>query len=184
MHIRAATAADWPGIWAFMRLILAAGETYTYPRDMDEEAARAVWTPPAPGRTLVAVDGGGSEGGSAGDGGAGGGAGGGGAGGTVLGTAKLHPNQMGGGAHVANASFMVAPGAAGRGVGRALGHHVLDQARQDGYRAMQFNAVVESNTRAVALWRSLGFEILATVPEGFHHPVKGYVGLHVMHRRL
>ena len=49
---------------------------------------------------------------------------------------------------------------------------------------MQFNAVVESNTRAVALWRSLGFEVLATIPEGFRHPVKGYVGLHVMYRRL
>ena len=49
---------------------------------------------------------------------------------------------------------------------------------------MQFNAVVETNTRAVALWRSLGFEVLGTLPEGFHHPAEGYVGLHIMHRRL
>ncbi len=66
----------------------------------------------------------------------------------------------------------------------ALGEHVLAVARDEGYRAMQFNAVVESNTRAVRLWRSLGFDVLATVPEAFHHPVHGYVGLHVMHRRL
>jgi hypothetical protein len=49
---------------------------------------------------------------------------------------------------------------------------------------MQFNAVVETNARAVALWRSLGFDVLATVPEAFDHPEHGLVGLHVMFRRL
>jgi ribosomal protein S18 acetylase RimI-like enzyme len=49
---------------------------------------------------------------------------------------------------------------------------------------MQFNAVVETNGRAVALWRSLGFEVLTTIPEAFDHPELGYVGLHVMYRRL
>ena len=70
------------------------------------------------------------------------------------------------------------------GVGRALAEHVLGLARADGFRAMQFNAVVETNVRAVALWRSLGFDVLATVPEGFEHPTEGLVGLHIMHRRL
>jgi hypothetical protein len=60
----------------------------------------------------------------------------------------------------------------------------LETARADGYRAMQFNAVVETNSTAVELWRSFGFEILATVPEAFHHPTAGYVGLHIMYRRL
>ena len=79
---------------------------------------------------------------------------------------------------------MVAPGHEGRGVGRALGEYVLDRARSEGFRAMQFNAVVETNTRAVALWQSLGLEILVTVPEAFNHPVTGYTGLHIMYRRL
>jgi ribosomal protein S18 acetylase RimI-like enzyme len=61
---------------------------------------------------------------------------------------------------------------------------VIARARADGYRSIVFNAVAESNARAVGLWRSLGFEIVGTVPEGFHPPVHGYVGLHVMHRRL
>ncbi|MCM0678589.1 GNAT family N-acetyltransferase [Micromonospora phytophila] len=162
MEIREASADDWPLIWPFLRQIVAAGETYTWPRDVDEEQARRMWLVPPPGRTVVAVD----------------------PDGVVLGSAKLTPNQAGPGDHVANASFMVAPDAAGRGVGRALGAHLLDLARADGYRAMQLNAVVATNTRAVALWRSLGFEVVGRVPEGFRHPAEGYVDLLVMHRRL
>ena len=45
-------------------------------------------------------------------------------------------------------------------------------------------AVVETNDRAVRLWESLGFDVIGTVPEAFAHPTHGYVGLHVMHRRL
>lgn len=162
MIIREATATDWPAIWAFMREIVAAGETYTYDRGTGEEQARGLWLVPPPGRTVVAVD----------------------EDGTVLGTAKTHANHGGGGAHVATASFMVAPAAAGRGVGRALGEHVVAWARTTGFLAVQFNAVVETNTRAVALWRSLGFRILTTVPEAFRHPTRGLVGLHIMHRAL
>lgn len=160
--VRAATAADWPAIWPFLRRIVAEGKTYCWPRDIAEADARAKWMHQPPGRTLVAVD----------------------AVGAVLGTAETHPNQAGPGSSVANAGFMVDPVHSGRGVGRRLAGHVLDQARADGYRAMQFNAVVETNTGAVALWRSLGFAILATVPEAFDHPVHGPVGLHVMHRAL
>jgi GNAT superfamily N-acetyltransferase len=159
--IRDATPDDWPAIWRFMRRIVAAGETFAWDRDTSEARARAMWLHDPPGRTVVAVDDG-----------------------TVVGTAETHPNHGGPGAHVANAGFMVDPDRAGKGVGRALGEHVVGQARADGYRAMVFNAVVETNTRAVALWRSLGFEVLATVPGGFRHPVEGYVGLHIMHRRL
>ncbi|RBQ10524.1 GNAT family N-acetyltransferase [Micromonospora sp. LHW51205] len=162
MEIRTATPADWPLIWPFLREIVAAGETYTWPPDVTQEQARRLWMPGPPARTVVAV---------APDG-------------TVLGSAKLAPNQGGPGDHVANASFMVAPAAAGHGVGRALAGHVLAAARADGYRAMQFNAVVATNTRAVALWRSLGFAVIGRVPEGFRHPTRGYVDLLVMHRRL
>jgi GNAT superfamily N-acetyltransferase len=96
----------------------------------------------------------------------------------------MGPNRPGRGAHVATASFMVDPDHSGQGVGRALGAHVIAWARQAGYRAMQFNAVVETNTAAMRLWQALGFEILATVPEAFNHPTEGYVGLHIMYLRL
>jgi L-amino acid N-acyltransferase YncA len=160
--IRDAAPDDWPAIWPFLHAVVAAGETYTLPRDLDEDAARAMWMAPPPARTVVATD----------------------DDGTVLGTAKVGPNHRGPASHIANASFMVDPAHAGKGVGRALGEHVLELARTEGYRSMQFNAVVSTNTGAVRLWRSLGFEILATLPEGFLHPTRGYVGLHIMFREL
>ena len=158
--IRDARPADWTEIWPFFRQIVAAGETYTWPRDMSEADARAAWFPPG-GRTVVAS-----------------------VAGTVVGTAKTQPNQAGPGAHVANASFMVDPAYAGRGIGRALGEHGLAQARADGYRAMQFNAVVASNAGAVRLWGSLGFIVVGAVPAAFEHPTLGPVPLLIMHRSL
>jgi GNAT superfamily N-acetyltransferase len=102
----------------------------------------------------------------------------------ILGSAKMGPNRPGRGAHVATASFMVDPAHRGRGVGRALGEFALAWARDAGYAAMQFNAVVETNAAALALWRDLGFEIVGTAPEAFDHAEHGLVGLHVMYRRL
>jgi L-amino acid N-acyltransferase YncA len=162
MLIRDATPDDWPQIWSFLRQIVTARETYAYDPDMDEATARELWLVGPPARTVVAVN----------------------KDGTVLGTANMYPNRPGPGSHIASASFMVDPGAARQGVGRALGEDALAWARTNRFHAMQFNAVVETNTRAVALWHSLGFEIIGTVPEAFQHPTNGYVGLHVMYRRL
>ncbi|MHB1928827.1 MAG: GNAT family N-acetyltransferase [Acidimicrobiales bacterium] len=176
MEIRDAVDEDWPAIYPFFGEIVAAGRTYAYPEGLSLDEARPYWMLSPPGRTVVAVDGVGSVG--VGGGGVGSG------GGRVVGSAKVGPNRDGRGSHVATASFMVDPRHHGRGVGRALAEHVVAWARAAGYRSMQFNAVVETNTAAVALWRSLGFEILATVPEAFDHAEHGYVGLHVMYLRL
>ncbi|MFJ3279520.1 GNAT family N-acetyltransferase [Streptomyces halstedii] len=162
MLIREATKDDWPAVWPFFHDIVRAGETFTYPLDLGEEEARGWWCVTEPNRTVVAVD----------------------EAGTVLGTAKMNRNHMGNGSHIASASYMVDPRHSGQGVGRALCEYTVGWARAAGYRAMQFNAVVETNTRAVALYRSLGFEVLGTLPEGFKHPTKGYVGLHIMHKAL
>lgn len=161
MQVREATAADWEAIWPFFREIAAAGETYAYDPEIDEADARAMWMAEPPAVTIVAAD---DD--------------------RVVGTASAYANRDGPGAHVASASFMVDPSHAGRGTGRALGEWVIDWATQQGFRAIQFNAVVETNDRAVALWRSLGFEVVGTVREAFRLPDGRYVGLHVMHRTL
>ena len=151
-------------MWPFMREIVVAGETFSWDTTTSEQDAREGWFRHSQesGFTVVATD----------------------EGGAILGTAECGPNHGGPGAHVASASFMVDSRHSGRGVGRALGEYVLDRARAEGFRAMQFNAVAQSNVRAVRLWRSLGMEIVATIPEGFRHPADGYVGLHIMYQCL
>ncbi len=161
MQIRTIEDNDWPAVWAIFQEVVAAGESYAYDPAWTSVQARDVWLESPPGRTVVAVDGS-----------------------RLLGTAKMGPNRPGRGAHVATASFMVASEARGRGVGRALGEYALAWARERGYAAMQFNAVVETNHAAVHLWQALGFQIIGTVPEAFDHPAHGRVGLHVMHRFL
>ncbi len=159
--IRPATADDWESIWPVFRDTVAAGETYAYPDDLTAEQARELWITPPPGATVVLEDDG-----------------------LLLGTAKMGPNRPGRGDHVGTASFLVAESARGRGVGRALAEHVVAWHREQGFRGIQFNAVVETNTAAVRLWQSLGFEIVGTVPGAFRSASHGYVGLHVMHLRL
>lgn len=162
MRIRPITDADWPAFHPVFRDVVAAGETYAYPEGLTPSQAHDLWVELPPGVTVVAV---------ADDG-------------RVVGSAKAGPNRPSRGSHVATASFMVANGVRGQGVGRALGNWALDWAREQGYAAMQFNAVVETNTAAVALWKDLGFAVVGTVPEAFDSAAHGRVGLHVMHRYL
>ncbi|MFI1479845.1 GNAT family N-acetyltransferase [Streptomyces sp. NPDC020747] len=160
MLIREAAASDWPRIWPFWHRIVAAAESYAWDPDTSEEDARALWMAPGK-RVYVAED----------------------ATGAVVGSAYVTPNYGGPASRIANAGFMVDPAHSGRGIGRALANHILETAKADGYRAMVFNAVVETNP-AVNLWLSLGFTIVGTIPDAYAHPTKGRVGLHVMHRAL
>jgi len=62
-----------------------------------------------------------------------------------------------------------------------------DRALHGGPGSHMANAgfVVHSGQRGTASdGRSCGFEILAPAPDAFLHPTDGYVGLHIMHRRL
>jgi L-amino acid N-acyltransferase YncA len=161
MEIRDALDSDWVAIYPIFRAVVDEGKTYAYPSGISPEEARVVWMEGVPSRTVVALrdD-------------------------VIIGTAKMGPNRPGRGAHVATASFMVDPSHQGHGVGRALGLNMIDWARREGYRGIQFNAVVESNVAAVHLWQELGFSILATIPEAFDHVDDGFVGLHVMYLAL
>ncbi len=160
MDIRPATPQDDDAIWAILEPVFAAGETYCLPRDIDRAGALDYWAGGSHA-VFVAADGG-----------------------RVLGTYFLCPNQRGGGAHVANAGFATAPEARGRGVARAMLAHALEIAPAREFRAMQFNFVVATNTRAIALWQAAGFETVGRLPGAFAHPTAGEVDALVMYRRL
>lgn len=160
VRIRRAHEADWPAIWSIFHAVVARGDTYMYDPDTSEAGARRAWLAPAVATYVAERD---QE---------------------IVGTYLLRPNQGGPGSHVANAGYMVRPDAFGGGVGSAMCAHSLDEARAAGFRAMQFNAVVSTNTRAVALWQRHGFAIVGTVPGAFRHPELGFVDVHIMHRTL
>ena len=160
MKIRPATHPDRDAIWKIFHEIVAAGDTYALDPDLSRKEALQYWCGKNT-RVYVAENGG-----------------------RVVGTYILRPNQSGGGSHVANAAFMVAPDAQGQRVGRAMAEHCLTEAYRLGFRAMQFNFVVSTNASAIRLWRKLGFKIVGTLPGAFRHPQKGYVDVYVMCRLL
>src|SRR4051794_36207277 len=160
LSIRPARVGDEDPIWRILEPTFREGATYPVPRDVSREDALTYWF--APGNAVFVAE----------------------ADGNVRGTCYLRANNRGGGAHVANCGYMTAREAFGRGVARAMCLHSLDEARARGFTAMQFNFVIASNTRAVALWQSLGFAIVGTLPAAFVHPSLGAVDAYVMFREL
>jgi L-amino acid N-acyltransferase YncA len=158
--IRRAQDSDFDGIWEIFHAVVSKGDTYAFDPETTREQARAIWMAPGLSTYVALLD---DE---------------------VVGTYILKANQPGLGSHVANAGYMVHPDKAGRGIGRALCEHSLEEARRAGFLAMQFNAVVSTNEAAVALWRKMGFSVVGTVPQAFRHREHGLVDLHVMHRFL
>jgi L-amino acid N-acyltransferase YncA len=158
--IRRATTADAAAIWKIFQAVVAPGDTYTFTPDTTEGEAIAYFLGPGITSFVAEEDG------------------------RVIGMYKLIPNRLGRGSHVSNASFMVDPPAQGKGAGRALGEHCLEEARRQGYDAMQFNFVVSTNTAGVNLWKKLGFEIVGTLPKAFRHAQLGDVDAYVMHTFL
>ncbi|WP_210493923.1 GNAT family N-acetyltransferase [Patulibacter sp. SYSU D01012] len=160
LRIRPYAPGDADALWRILHAVFATGETYAYPPDLPREEALTGWTAP-PARAWVAERDG-----------------------AVVGSSRVMPNQPGQGAHVANGSFVVDPAAAGGGIGRALGVHALRAAAELGYRAMQFNLVVSTNRRAIALWESLGFATVGRLPGAFRLRGEEEVDALVMYRRL
>ena len=160
MLIRPFESSDWPGVWAILEPIFRAGETYAFPTDIDEGDARAAWID-KPAATYVAEDDG-----------------------RLVGTYYLVPNHPGRGSHVCNCGYAVSEEARGRGIATAMCEHSQSEAVRLGFRAMQYNLVASTNAGAVALWSKLGFEVVGTLPEAFHHPARGYVDAFVMFKTL
>ena len=161
LTIRQYAPGDWPALWAIMEPVFRAGETYAYDPAITEAEAQRVWIE-LPAAIYVAVD----------------------EAGMLLGTYYIKPNQPGLGAHVCNCGYIVAAAARGQGIASRLCEHSQDEARRLGFRAMQFNLVVSTNTGAVRLWQTLGFPIVGTLPGAFNHPRLGYVDAYVMYKQL
>jgi len=156
--------------------------------DTDESTARSVWMLPPPATVLVMEE---DEGPGQS---------------RIVATAQLTPSQPGLGDHVAHAILLVDPAlvntgggpfgpggfggrygaglASSRGIGRAAAEGMIEHATKLGYRAMQLNAVVAANSKLVALWRSMAFRVVGTLPAAFRHPWLGYSDLYVMYRFL
>lgn len=160
IDLRAATADDFDIIWPLLRAVFRAGDTYAVDRDISRDAAFDLWIK-APRRTYLATDGT-----------------------KVLGTYYIKTNQAGGGAHICNCGYITHAAARGRGVGQAMCAHSLTEARNLGYRAMQFNFVLASNKGALRLWDRMGFETVGRIPNAFQHPERGFVDALVLYQTL
>lgn len=161
LRIRRYEEKDWTHLWPLLRDTFAQGDTYAFAPESTEAEVHAVWVE-VPKRTYVAV-------GESGD---------------ILGTYILKSNQPGLGSHVCNCGYVVSESARGRGVARAMCEHSQAEAVNSGFRAMQFNLVVATNTVAVRLWQQLGFKIVGTLPGAFKHKTLGYVAAHIMFKEL
>lgn len=157
MTIRPATPTDLPRIFEIFEEILAEGDSYAeFGPDPERTRMRQYWAPPD-GRTYVVEEQG-----------------------RVVGGVVIKPNRSAGDPTISNAAFLVTKDSRGKGAGTTLGEFVVAEAAKLGYRAMQFNLVVSTNTSAVRLWKRLGFAVTKTLPGAFPHPTLGPVDAYVM----
>ena len=161
VRIRELQEKDCPNVWPFMEPIIRAGETYPYAMDMMVDQARRMWLDITESAYVAEDDDG-----------------------SLLGSYYIKPNQPTLGAHVANCGYMVSAQARGRGVATSMCEHSQEEAVRLGYRAMQFNLVVEPNEASVYLWKKLGFGVVGRLPGAFNHPRLGYVDAFIMYKEL
>ena len=160
LEIKLARHDGFEQIWSVIHEVLRTGDTYPFVPETTREEAFHLWME-KPQATYVAVldD-------------------------DIVGTYYIKANQAGLGSHVCNCGYMVRASARGKGIGRAMCQHSLDEARRLGFKAMQYNLVVSTNSGAVKLWQDLGFDIIGTLPKAFKHREKGFVDAFVMYQWL
>lgn len=161
MNIRLFKNEDWTLVWKLICPVIRKGETYPYDCDMTSEEAHYMWVNLTQ-EVYVAEDNRGS----------------------IIATYYIKPNQPSLGAHVANCGYIVAEDSRYRGIGRLICEHSQNEAIKKGYRAIQFNLVVETNEVSIYLWKKLGFSIVGRLPAAFKHKKLGYVAAYVMFKEL
>ena len=148
-------------MWALLEPVFRAGETFPHGPAISEAEARVAWVDQSQG-VMVAVD----------------------PAGAVVGTYYLRPNSLALGAHVVNAGYVVAQHCRRQGIGSRLCQHSLQAARRLGFRAMQFNLVVSTNSAGIRCWQRNGFQVVGTLPGAFRHRQLGYVDAVVLFQSL
>jgi RimJ/RimL family protein N-acetyltransferase len=161
MKIRKFKKADWKLIWSIIKPVFRGGETYPYAPNISEKDAYTTWIE-APQETFICID----------------------EDNEILGTYYIKANQAELGSHVCNCGYIVAESARGKGIATKLCEHSQQIAKDLGFRAMQYNLVVTSNTGAIHLWEKMGFETVGTLPNAFKSKSLGYVDALVMYKEL
>lgn len=147
-------------IWQILKPAVEAGDTFCAPPDGGKPGGLAYFWPETAQVWIAEEDG------------------------QAMGCWYLRPNQTGHGAHICNAGYCTTPEARGRGVARAMLAASLEEAMRQGYRGMQYNFVVATNTRAIETWKRAGFDVVGRLPGVFNHPADGYVDALVMFKSL
>lgn len=160
IEIRRAIDNDKLAIWQIIKAVIAGGDTYVFAPDATQEEMLAYWFAPDKYNYVGEIAG------------------------EIVATFWLRANQPGLGKHVGNAAYMVSPAAHGKGIGKQIALWSLDEAKRLGFTAMQFNFVVKSNTVAVNLWKSIGFEIIGEIPDAMYHSNKSLTNALIMYRKL
>lgn len=158
--IRPYHATDFAQLIEILKQVVASGDTYSLSPESDTEELKAFWFAKG-NHVYVCVDDN-----------------------VVMGSFFIRNNQPGLGSHIANAGFVVDHKYGGRGIGRMMGEFAIREGRLMGFQAMQFNYVIKSNTHAVELWKKLGFEVMAEIPEAFRHVKNGLTSVYIMYRKL
>ncbi|MGH1411921.1 MAG: GNAT family N-acetyltransferase [Pelagimonas sp.] len=160
VSIRAYVAQDAQAVFAMINPVFQAGDTYAIDTDMSEAQTLEYWTGGEKQVFVAQEDG------------------------ELLGTYYVVRNFKGAGSHICNCGYITAARARGKGVARAMLAHSLVAAKDLGFRAMQYNSVIATNTRAIDTWERAGFDVVGRLPEAFNHPEQGYVDALVMYRKL
>jgi L-amino acid N-acyltransferase YncA len=160
LTIRPSTADDKDQIWEILQATIKGGDAFTYSPNTAEDEMLDYWFAKGKRTYTAVMDN------------------------AIVGTFFIQDNQPGLGSHVANAGYCTSPKFYGRGIGKEMGQFSLVEARKLGYKAMQFNIVVKTNTTAVRLWQEIGFQIIGEIPDAFQHQKLGLVDAYIMYQKL
>lgn len=154
------TKDQFSEIWPFFEEVIRAGETYPFPMDTDEKAARDFWFAPHAKVYNAYLDG------------------------RCVASRYIVPNKPGLGSHVCNTGVVIDKAVRGQGLGYQMMEFALQKTKELGFKAIQLNLVASNNHASLKICRSVGFETIGTLKSAFHYRAEEYIDAHVMYKTL